>query len=105
VPIFVNASLNARSARNASLAAWQTQQVGDAIDLNPEFERLFRLVMGPMVDHMRARGWLNRTMAFITDEPRWPCYSGTNFTVNAWVRHGRPPAFLIWTWRPAQHLS
>ena len=23
--------------------------------------------------------------AFISDETRWPCYSGSNFTVNAWV--------------------
>ena len=85
VPIFKNASLNTPSERNASLASWQTQVVGDAVELNPEFVRLFRLIMVPMAKHMRAKGWINRTFAFITDEPRWPCYSGTNFTVNAWV--------------------
>ena len=33
---------------------------------------------------MRVVG-INRTFAFISDETRWPVYSGTNFTVNAWV--------------------
>ena len=86
VPIFVNASLNAPSRRNSSLQAWQTQLVGDPVELNPKFVRLFHLVMAPMVDHLRARGWIDRVFAFVTDEPRWPCYSGTNFTVNAYVQ-------------------
>lgn len=87
VPIFANASLNAPSARNASLASWETQLVGDRVDLNPEFVRLFRLVMEPMAAHLKAKGWINRTFAFIADEPQWPCYNnGHNFTVNAWVQ-------------------
>jgi hypothetical protein len=85
VPVFQNKSLNAPSKRNASLPSWETQEVGDEVELNDEFRRLFLLVMSPMAKHMRAKGWINRTFAFITDEPRWPSYSGTNFTVNAWV--------------------
>ena len=85
VPMFDNASLNAPSATNASEKAYMTQAVGDVVKLNPEFVRLFRLVMTPMVRHLREKGWINRTFAFISDETRWPTYSGTNFTVNAWV--------------------
>ncbi len=85
VPMFDNTSLNAPSATNASEKAYMTQAVGDVVKLNPEFVRLFRLVMTPVVRHLRAKGWINRTYAFISDETRWPTYSGTNFTVNAWV--------------------
>ena len=86
VPVFNNATLNAPSTTNAALRVWQTQKVGDEVPLNPEFVRLFKLVMEPMARHMRANGWIDRTFAFITDEPRWPCYnSGSNFTVNAWI--------------------
>jgi hypothetical protein len=66
-------------------AEWQTQQIGDHVGLNPEFVRLFDLVMQPMAAHLRDKGWIDRMFAFISDEPRWPCYSGTNFTVNAYV--------------------
>ena len=88
VPIFQNASLNAPSRTNASLAVWQTQRVGDTVELNPEFVRLFRLVMEPMAKHMRAKGWINRTWAYISDEPKWPIYKaagGSNFTTNAYI--------------------
>ena len=92
VPIFDNRSLNAPSAKNASLAAWQTQLVGDTVELNPEFVRLFRLVMEPMAQHMRERGWVNRTYAYISDEPKWPVYKaigGSNFTTNAYIAFTR----------------
>ena len=49
----------------------QTQYVGDAVKLNPEFVRLFKLIMMPMAQHMREQGFINRTFAFLTDEPRW----------------------------------
>ena len=56
MPMFDNASLNAPSATNASEKAYMTQAVGDVVKLNPEFERLFKLVMTPMVQHLRAKG-------------------------------------------------
>ena len=34
--------------------------------------------------HARMDDCVDR-FAFISDETRWPCYSGSNFTVNAWV--------------------
>ena len=87
VRIWQNASLNAPSRKNASLPAWKTQDVGDSVDFNPEFLRLFRLMMQPLVAHMRAKGWINRTFAFVDDETPWPCYNnGYNFTVNSWVK-------------------
>jgi hypothetical protein len=91
VPIWDNNTLNAPSKKNASLPAWATQQVGDAVGFNPEFVRLFTLVMQPMADHLREKGWINRTYAFLTDETRWPCYQpgGNNFTVNAYVKFAR----------------
>ena len=52
---------------------------------NPEFVRLFKLVMSPMAAHLRSKGWVNSTFAYISDETRWPCYGGSNFTVNAWI--------------------
>jgi hypothetical protein len=88
VPIFQNASLNAPSHHNASQTVWQTQNVGDTVELNPEFVRLFRLVMEPMAKHMREKGWINRTFAYISDEPKWPIYKssgGNNFTTNAYI--------------------
>jgi hypothetical protein len=92
VAIFENASLNAPSADNASLPAWQTQRVGDTVVLNSEFVRLFRLVMEPMAQHMRMKGWINRTWAYIADEPKWPVYhaaGGSNFTSNAYLAFTR----------------
>ena len=83
--MFENATLNAPSSSNASELAYMTQAVGDTVKLNPEFERLFKLVMTPMAQHLREKGWINRTYAFISDETRWPTYSGSNFTVNAWI--------------------
>jgi hypothetical protein len=83
VPMFDNASLNAPSATNSSEKAYMTQAVGDSVVLNPEFERLFKLVMTPMTQHLRAKGWINRTFAYISDETRWPCYSGTVSTPTA----------------------
>ena len=92
VTIWKNASLNAPSKKNASLPAWKDQDVGDAVDFNPEFLRLFRLMMEPLVANMRAKGWINRTFAFVDDETPWPCYNnGVNFTVNAWVKVTLPP--------------
>ena len=35
--MFDNATLNAQSETNGSLAAWQTQAIGDEVKLNPEF--------------------------------------------------------------------
>ena len=105
VPVFKNASLNAPSTTHPGLAAWQTQRVGDTVELNPEFERLFLLVMEPMAAHMRRKGWLNRTIAFVTDEPRWPIYGGTNFTVNAWVAMARLYRSLDPTMRVQQDLT
>ena len=87
VPIWQNASLNAPSSRNQSVPAWKDQDIGDPVDFNPEFVRLFRLLMEPVVHHMRAKGWINRTFAWVDDETPWPSYnSGLNFTVNAWVQ-------------------
>jgi hypothetical protein len=73
------------------------QDVGDPVEVNPEFVRLFKMMMEPLVAHLRAKGWINRTFAFVDDETPWPCYNnGVNFTVNSWVRIGRrlPGAIL-----------
>ena len=87
VAVWQNKSLNAPSKKNASVPAYKTQDVGDAVDFNPEFLRLFHLMMQPLVKHMRAKGWINRTFAFVDDETPWPCYNnGLNYTVNAWVQ-------------------
>lgn len=61
VAIWKNSSLNAPSTKNASLPAWKTQDVGDPVEFNPEFLRLFKLMMEPLVSHMKEKGWINRT--------------------------------------------
>ena len=58
------------------------QDVGDPVEFNPEFLRLFSLLMKPVVANLRAKGWINRTFAWVADEAPWPCYNhGINFTV------------------------
>eukprot|EP01052_Picozoa_sp_SAG31_P033824 SAG31_NODE_3873_length_3795_cov_3.828734_2_plen_780_part_00 len=87
VAIWQNKTLNAPSKKNASVPTWKDQDVGDQVEFNPEFLRLWKLMMDPLVRHMVAKGWINRTYAFIGDEVTWPCYNnGANFTVNAWVK-------------------
>jgi hypothetical protein len=82
VPVWQNASLNAPSKSNASVPTWMNQDVGDPIEFNPEFLRLFSLLMKPVVANLRAKGWINRTFAWVADEAPWPCYNhGINFTV------------------------
>jgi hypothetical protein len=106
VAIWQNQSLNAPSKKNASVPAWKNQDVGDPVDFNPEFVRLFTMMMRPMVAHLRERGWINRTFAFVDDETPWPCYNnGVNFTVNSWVKVAKLFKSLDPTIRIQQDLS
>jgi hypothetical protein len=90
VPVWQNVTLNAPSKKNTSLPAWKDQDVGDLVQFNTEFLRLFTLMMEPVVKNFRAKGWINRTFAFLGDEAPWPCFTtGFNFTVNAWVKLAR----------------
>jgi hypothetical protein len=73
VAVWQNKSLNAPSKKNASVPTWKNQDVGDTVEFNPEFLRLFRLMMEPLIKHMSAKGWVNRTFAFVDDETPWPC--------------------------------
>eukprot|EP01047_Picozoa_sp_COSAG01_P034221 COSAG01_NODE_2561_length_7452_cov_9.383925_1_plen_479_part_00 len=72
VAIWENKSLNAPSKKNASVPTWKNQDVGDHVGFNPEFLRLWKLMMDPLVKRMVTRGWINRTFAFIGDEVQWP---------------------------------
>ena len=44
--------------------------------LNPEFVRLFMLVNNAILAHLKAQGWLNRTVAAFTDEPHFAAPEG-----------------------------
>eukprot|EP01047_Picozoa_sp_COSAG01_P041290 COSAG01_NODE_3533_length_5962_cov_41.705611_6_plen_781_part_00 len=39
--------------------------------LNPDFVSVFRRMYTPVVEHLRAKGWLHRTMVVLQDEPAW----------------------------------
>lgn len=76
-------------------------------ELSSKFEDVFRRMHMPVVHHLKAKGWLNKTLVVLQDEPAW----NDALTVCEWLAMAQlykslDPSIRIWQDRwPAGYTS